>query len=315
VLGAFGAQSAVRGLLTTLIVVVAIELLALGEAGVGALSGALGVGGLAGAIAALALAGRRSLAPAFAVALAGWGLPIAVVGAVPVPTHAIAAMVVVGMSNAVLDVSGFTLLQRGIPEERRTSVFRLLEGVAGLSVAFGSVLAPVLVETFGIPGALGISGAILPIAAVATWPWIVRIDREAVIPERELRVLRSVPLFAPLPLVALERIAGAVAPVRIEAGGVLMREGEPGDRYYVIAAGRVDVTQDGRHLRTCGPGEGVGEIALLRQIPRTATVIAVEPTELLGVDPDVFVSAVTDDPHSAAAAKRVVGERLGAVAS
>jgi CRP-like cAMP-binding protein len=106
-----------------------------------------------------------------------------------------------------------------------------------------------------------------------------------------------------------------VAPVRIEAGGVLMREGEPGDRYYVIASGRVDVTRDGRHLRTCGPGEGVGEIALLRQIPRTATVIAVEPTELLAVDPGVFVSAVTDDPHSAAAAKRVVGERLGAVAN
>jgi hypothetical protein len=295
-----------------LTVVAAIELLRLGEPGVGLLNGALGAGGFVGALAAIALAGRRNLAPSFAVALTGWGLPIAVIGGWPYAGLAVVALLIVGVSNAILDVAGFTLLQRGIPDDRRTSVFRLLEGTVGIAVAVGSIAAPVLVEAFGVTGALGITGAILPIVAVATWPWVSRIDREAVIPERELAILRAVPMFALLPLTALERLAGSLVPLRFAAGDVLMREGEPGDRYYVVAEGRLDVSQGGRLLRHCGPGVGVGEIALLRRIPRTATVVAAEPTEVFALDSADFLAAVSGDARSAAAAERVVGERLGA---
>jgi hypothetical protein len=311
-IAAFTAQALVRGLLTTLTVVAAIELLRLGEPGVGLLNGALGAGGFVGALAAIALAGRRNLAPSFAVALTGWGLPIAVIGGWPYAGLAVVALLIVGVSNAILDVAGFTLLQRGIPDDRRTSVFRLLEGTVGIAVAVGSIAAPVLVEAFGVTGALGITGAILPIVAVATWPWVSRIDREAVIPERELAILRAVPMFALLPLTALERLAGSLVPLRFAAGDVLMREGEPGDRYYVVAEGRLDVSQGGRLLRHCGPGVGVGEIALLRRIPRTATVVAAEPTEVFALDSADFLAAVSGDARSAAAAERVVGERLGA---
>jgi len=311
VIAAFIAQILVRGLLTTLIVVAAIELLDLGEPGVGLLNGALGAGGLVGALAAIGLAGRRRLAPAFAVALTGWGLPIAIVGAWPLAAVAVTALLVVGISNALLDVAGFTLLQRSIPADRRAPTLRLFEAALGLGGALGAIAAPVLVSAFGIEGALGVAGAILPIAAVATWPWVSRIDREAVIPDRELEVLRRVPMFGLLPLTGLERIAGALVPRSLAGGEVLMREGEPGDRYYIVATGALDVSQGGRHLRRCGPGEGVGEIALLRRIPRTATVVAAEPTEVLALESADFLAAVAGDARSAAAAERVVGERLG----
>jgi len=312
VIGAFIAQILVRGLLTTLIVVAAIELLGLGESGVGLLNGALGAGGLAGALVAIGLAGRRRLAPAFALALTAWGLPIAIIGAWPLAAVAVIALLVVGLSNALLDVAGFTLLQRSIPADRRAPTLRLFEAALGVGAALGAIGAPVLVAAFGIEGALGIAGAILPIVAVASWPWVSRIDREAVIPDRELDVLRSVPMFALLPLTGLERLAGALAPRSLAAGEVLMREGEPGDRYYVVASGSLDVSQDGRALRRCGPGEGVGEIALLRRIPRTATVVAAEPTEVFALESADFLAAVSGDARSAAAAERVVGERLSA---
>ena len=310
VIAAFISQILVRGLLTTLIVVAAIELLGLGESGVGLLNGALGAGGLVGALVAIGLAGRRRLAPAFAVSLAAWGLPIAVIGAWPLAAVAVIALLVVGLSNALLDVAGFTLLQRSIPADRRGPTLRLFEAALGVGAALGAIGAPVLVAAFGIEGALGISGAILPIVAVASWPRVSRIDREAVIPDRELDLLRSVPMFALLPLTGLERLAGALAPRQLAAGEVLMREGEPGDRYYVVATGSLDVSQDGRLLRRCGPGEGVGEIALLRRIPRTATVVATEPTEVFALESADFLAAVSGDARSAAAAERVVGERL-----
>lgn len=312
VIAAFIAQILVRGLLTTLIVVAAIELLDLGESGVGLLNGALGAGGLVGALAAIGLAGRRRLAPAFAVALTGWGLPIAIIGAWPLAAVAVTALLVVGVANALLDVAGFTLLQRSIPAERRAPTLRLFEAALGVGAALGAIGAPVLVSVLGIERALGVTGAILPVAAVATWRWVSRIDREAVIPDRELEVLRRVPMFALLPLTGLERLAGALAPRTLAAGDVLMREGEPGDRYYIVASGALDASQGGRHLRRCGPGEGVGEIALLRRIPRTATVVAAEPTEVFALESADFLAAVSGDARSAAAAERVVGERLGA---
>ena len=306
----FAAQLLVRGLLSTLVVVAAIELLGLGEAGVGWLNAAVGAGGLVGALAALGLAGSRRLAPGVALALTGWGLPIALIGVVPIAWFALAALVVVGISNAVLDVAGFTLLQRTLPAHARPGVFAIIEGVAGIAVAGGAVIAPVLVTAFGIRGALGISGAILPIAAVMVWPWVTRLDHAAVVPERELGLLRGVPMFALLPLNAIERLAGSLVPVSYAAGETVMREGEPGDRFFIVASGSVDVSQGGRSLRTSGPGEGVGEIALLRRVPRTATVNAAEDSVLYALESRDFLDAVTGNPHSAAEAHRIVDERL-----
>jgi MFS family permease len=309
IMTALGAQVFVRGLLTILIVVLAIHLVGLGEPGVGTLSAAYGLGTLGGAILAVRLAGGGRLAPALAVSLSMWGLPLAVIAAVPNPVVAIGGLVVSGLANGRLDVAAFTLLQRGVPRSERMAVFCVLESVASLGVAAGGAVAPLLIELFGDRGALAIAGAILPIAAVALWARIHRVDREAVLPERQLRLLRGVPLFAPLPLTALERLAEAVRAVAHPAGTTIVREGEPGRDYFLIASGEVDVSAGGRTIATAGPGDGFGEIALIRDVPRTATVVAITPVELEVVESADFLAAVAG-PTSAAAAAAVVDARL-----
>ena len=305
----FVAQTFVRGILLTLVVVVSIGLLRLGEGGIGLLNGAMGAGGLGGGLLALGLAGRSRLAPAFAVALVFWGLPIAAVGAWSLAVVGVVALFVTGVSNAVLDVAGFTLLQRTVPNESRLAVFGLFEGLIGLGVALGSVAAPILLAVLGTQGALVATGAILPILAVVTWPRIFRTDSEVVVPERQVALLRAIPFFAPLPMTALERLAGAAVPVAFADGETLMAQGEPGDRFIVIESGTVDVSADGQFIRACGPGNGIGEIALLRRVPRTATAIARSPVTAYAIGNEAFLDAVAT-PASSAAAAQLVGQRL-----
>jgi hypothetical protein len=305
----FVAQTFVRGLLITLVVVASIGLLGLGEGGIGLLNGAMGAGGLAGGLLALGLAGRSRLAPAFAVALVFWGLPIAAIGIWPLALVGVVALFVTGVSNAVLDVAGFTLLQRSVPNESRLAVFGLFEGLIALGVALGSLTAPILLGALGPRGALVATGAILPALALVTWPRIARTDSEVVVPERQLALLRAIPFFAPLPMTALERLAGAAVPVAFASGETLMAQGEPGDRFIVIESGAVDVVGDGRFIRACGPGNGIGEIALLRRVPRTATAIARSPVTAYAFGAEAFLDAVAT-PASSAAAALLVRQRL-----
>jgi MFS family permease len=306
-------QSLVRGMLIALIVVASLELLDLGDAGIGWLNAAIGLGGLIGAVGAASLGGHVRLSRVFALSLALWGLPIAVMGAWPVALVAIGAMIVTGLSNASLDIAGFTILQRSFPPRERLAAFGLLEGVAGLAVALGGIVASLLLDRVGIRGTLALTGALLPIMAVATWPWISRLESESLVPEDRLELLRRVPLFAPLNLSTIERLAASMVPLEVTTGEVLMREGDAGDRYLVIETGSVDVSATGRHLRTCGPSDGIGEIALLRDVPRTATVVATEPTRVLALDALSFRAAIAG-PAAWAAAEATIADRLAASA-
>lgn len=305
----FAMQSMVRGLLVTLIVVGSIELLDMGDTGVGLLTAAIGLGGLAGAAGALGLKGGGNLGRVFVVALAGWGLPLALIGAVPVPAVALAALFATGASNAVLDVSGFTLMQRGVQNEDRVTVFAASESLWGTGVLVGSLLSPALIALLDPRGAFLVAGAILPILALATRRPIERGSRDAGDAEAHLALLRSNPLFAPLPLTALDRLAENLAPVAFAQGDTIMRKGDPGDHYLLIADGEVDVSDDGRALRTCGRGDGVGEIALLRRVPRTATVVARTPVQGFTIGAPAFIAAVSGDA-AAAAAEAVATARL-----
>jgi len=305
----FGGQVIVRGMMTTLIVVASVDLLGLGEAGVGALGAASGFGALVGALLAVRLAGSGRLAPSFAVSLSLWGLPLAIIAAVPQPAVAFVALAVSGIANATLDVAGFTLLQRGVSGSERMAVFGVLESMASLLVAVGGAVAPVLVHAVGDRGALALAGGLLPILAVASWPRLHLVDDEAVLPERQLGLLRSVRLFSRLPLTALERLAESMVPIDVPTGMILVREGEPGEDYYVIESGRFEVRHGPRVVSEVGPGDGVGEIALLRSVPRTATVVALEPGAVHRLDRAAFLMAVAG-PTSAAAAAETVDLRL-----
>jgi hypothetical protein len=228
---------------------------------------------------------------------------------VPVPAVALAALFVTGVSNAVLDVSGFTLMQRGVSNEDRVTVFAASESMWGSGLLVGSLLAPALVAVFGPQGAFIVAGAVLPMLAIATWRPIVRGSPVAGATEAHLALLRRNPLFAPLPLTALDRLAEGLVPVAFARGDVVMREGDAGDRYVLIAEGEVEVSADGRHLRTCGPGDGIGEIALLRRVPRTASVVARTDVSAFEIDGSAFLEAVSG-PTAAAAAEAIASARL-----
>jgi MFS family permease len=309
VVGDFVAQVFVRGIVIALTVAVSIELLDLGEGGVGLLNAAVGLGGLVGALGALGLAGGARLGTVFVIALAGWGLPLVLIGAWPVALIALVALFVTGVSNAVLDVSGFTLVQRGVANEDRVTVFAVMEGLFGVGLLLGSLAAPALDALVGTQGALVVAGAILPLCALATARVIRRsADRDAAA-EEHLEVLRRNPLFAPLPLTALDRLAEGMSPCSFAAGEVVMRKGEPGEHYVLIADGEVDVSDDGKALVTLGPGDGLGEIALLRRVPRTATATARTAVTGYAIDAPAFLTAVAG-PAAAAAAEAVVADRL-----
>jgi MFS family permease len=311
VVGLYGAQTLVAGALNVLIIVVALDLLELGNSGPGFLNSAVGVGGLAGAVVALALVGRRRLASDFGLGLVLWGAPVALIGVWPHEAPALALFAVLGIGNTLVDVAALTLLQRAAPDEVLARVFGVIESLLIGAIGLGAILAPLLVSAFGIRGALIASGAVLPLLAVLAWRRLAIVDAEAAVAGRELALLRGLPMFAPLPSATLEHLAGVLRPVRVGAGTTVVREGEAGDRFYVVAAGRLDVSADDRPLATLGPGECFGEIALLREVPRTATVVAAEEAELFALERDEFVAAVTGHPESKEAADAVIGARLG----
>jgi MFS family permease len=297
----FGLQTVVRGLLATLIVVASIDVLAMGEPGVGVLNSALGVGGFFGLFAALLLG--RSSTRGFSIALAAWGLPIAFIGLVPVPAVAVLALGMVGLSNAVLDIVGFTLLQRGCRNEERGPIFAVLEVAAGIGMTVGSLAAPVLLVALGARGALIATGMLLPISALV-FAWLFdRIGHAEIVPAASIESLKRVPAFRPLPLTSLERLAEGLTPFRFATDDVLMRKGEPGDRFLLIESGHVEVSDQGRHLQFLGPGSGIGEIALLQGGVRTATVTAMTDVEGFSIDALTFQAAVAGPAASAAAAE------------
>jgi MFS family permease len=311
IVSGFAFQTVVRGLLTTLLVVASFELLGLGDGGVGLLNASIGIGAVIGALATFGTFERRSSLPAaFVLALAAWGLPIAFIGLAPVLPIAILALGLLGLSNTTVDVAGFTLLQRTVPSAARLPVLGLLEGLVGLCITVGSLLSPLVIEVVGIRAGLLATGAIMPIVAVVIWPALSRERDIAVIPERQLNLLRRVPLFHALSLATLEELARSATSVAFDDDDILMKEGDVGDRYVVLLEGQVEVTQGGRRLRMCGPGDGLGEIALLRTARRTATVRAVGPVRACALNADEFIGAVSGHRVASARAAAIIDDRL-----
>jgi hypothetical protein len=225
---------------------------------------------------------------------------------------ALLAMAVLGAGNAVLDVAAFTLLQRSVPNEVRGRVFGVLEALVMLTVGVGAAVGPLLVQALGVQGAWIATGAVLPVLGMVAWRWIAAADRRAVIPERELGLLRGVRMLEVLPLTVLEQLASDLRPMRYAAGDVVIEQGAVGDRFYVIASGEVEVEADDRVVRRMGPGESFGEVALLRDVPRTADVVALSELELYAVGREAFLCAVTGDRLSMQEAEQVVSERMPA---
>jgi len=306
----FGAQTIVRGLLGVLLVVASFDLLGMGQSGVGYLSAAIGAGGLIGVFVTLALVGRPHLAAPFGLSLLAWGIPIAFIPVLPFPVVALLLMTVVGIGNSVGDVAGMTTLQRVVPDAVLARVLGVLDGLVLAGIGIGGILAPVLVNWLGNRLAFIVTGAMLPVMVAIAWPSLRRLDQETIVPERELNLLRTIPIFAPLDIPTVDHLAQQVGARMVQPGTAVITQGEIGDRFYIVDVGGVEVTADGRHVADLGPGDFFGEIALLRDIPRTATVTATEETRLLTLEREQFLQAITGFAWSHLEVDRVAVERL-----
>jgi MFS family permease len=306
-------QTISYGALSVLTVVMVENLLHAGHGWVGYLNAALGLGGLIGAVAVAPVVVRR-LSDAAITGLTFWGLPLIAIGLWPQPGLAIAAITVIGIANTLVDVSLNTLLQRAAPEDVLARVFAMLGMVTMATIALAGLLTPAIVAAVGARGALVATGVLLPALVLPTAGRLRALDRSTREPTAELALLRSLSLLAPLPPLVLERLARRAVPVHVAAGATIVVQGEPGDRFFAIASGDLEVTVDGRFVRRIGAGDSFGEIALLHQVPRTATVRALSDSELLALDSEDFIPAMTQTLESgAAAADGVLGGSLALV--
>jgi MFS family permease len=304
------AQTFSRGALTVFTVVVALDLLRTGEPGVGTLTAAVGAGAVLGSVGASLLVGSRRLAQWFGIGVALWGLPIALIPLFPRQGAALTLLACVGVGNALVDVGLFTLMARLAPDEVLARVFGLLESMVALGVGLGALVASLLVDRTSVSVALVIVGALCPILVAVAWRRLRHLDRDIGVLDEEIGLLHGVPMLKPLPLPAIEQLARGLEPIHLPAGQAVFRQGDPAGRFYVIEKGTADVVGDGRLVTTLGPGDGFGEIALLRRVPRTATVRAATNLQLQALRGDRFLPVVTGFPPSAREAGAEVEEML-----
>ena len=303
------AEAVVVGALDLLFVILAISVLDRSQAWAGYLNSAYGVGAVLAAVLSATLVGRRLGLPILSAALLLSGT-LAVLACGPGLAATVALLIVVGASRALLDVASRTLMQRSVPAQLLGRIFGILEGLTMAGVAAGALLVPALVHLGGSRLALLGVAAVLPLAAAVGGRALFGLDAGTPVPVVEIALLRSLPLFAELPTPGLEGLARSLTPVTVPAGRVLIRQGDPGDAYYAIAAGDFDASQDGQFLRRCGRGEGVGEIALLRSIPRTATVVAHTAATAYKLDREPFLTTVLGHAPTQRQADRIADTRL-----
>jgi predicted MFS family arabinose efflux permease len=310
VMGLAVAQSFTRGALTVLTVVVAIELLGTGEPGVGILTAAIGAGAVLGSLAASLLVSSRRLGAWFAVGVALWGIPVALIGIFPQQVAAFALLACVGVGNSLIDLGGFTLLARLAPDEVLGRVFGVLESLVALSVGVGAIVASLVVDGAGVRTALVTVGLLCPVLAAASWRRLRGMDRSIGVRDHDIDLLHTVAMLNVLPLPAIEQLVRGLESVDVPAGQVVFHQGDVGEHYFVIEAGEAEVIGDGQVVATLGPGLGFGEIALLRRTRRTATVRATSTLRLKALRSDRFLPVVLGYTPSAREAGAVVDSML-----
>ncbi len=303
------AQTVVAGASIVFTIAVAVEATSFGADGVGYLNSMLGVGAIIGGFIAIARASSQRLATDFGIGVLLWAMPLLLIAVWPQAWAAFVAMFVIGVANPVVDVNASTILQRLVADEVLGRVFGALEAVLIGSMALGSILMPLLIATMGLNWSLAALAVVIVALVLPSMVRLRRLDVSLRAPEG-LELLRQLSLFAPLELKSLELVARRLVRVEVNAGEVVIREGDEGDRFYVIESGRAAASYQGELLRSMGPGEPFGEIALLRDVPRTATVTAEEPMVLLALDRQHFLDAVTGNSEVNNRADDLISQRI-----
>ncbi len=300
-------QTFVGGAARVLLVVLAVDVMKTGPSGVGLLDAIIGVGAIAGGLVALARVERQRLGRDLALGVATWAAPLGLVVVWPHPVTVVAMLLLLGVASPLVDVNIDTIVQRMTPDALMARVFGALDTCYISTKALGAVATPLLLHLLGLRVTLVVVGAPVLLLALASWPRMGRLDGRLV-PPAGLPLLRGVPWFAILAPAVLESLARGLREQQVPTGTTVITEGETGEDFYVIESGSVEVTQEGRHLRDQGPGEYFGEIALLNDIPRTATVTATTDLVLRVLDREVFLGALSGD--GAGMASDVAASRL-----
>jgi hypothetical protein len=298
------------GCLDILYAVLAIDVLDLGESWVGYLGAAAGIGATIGSAAAVSMVGRERLGVALGLSCALYGLPIAAIAFLAGAGAVSVLLLIAGIGSGLTYVAANTLIQRLAGDDVMSRVFGILESLMMAATAVGTLTVPILLALIGDRLTIAVVGVSLPVAFVVLGRAIRAGDRLDPERARELRLLRGVGMLGPLSAPVLERLAASLVRVPVAAGTVVIRAGEAGDRFYVVAEGELTVDREGAPIRRLGPGEGFGEIALVRDVPRTATVTAATDATLLVLDREPFLAALTGQPRSRSIASDLAAQRL-----
>jgi Cyclic nucleotide-binding domain len=225
---------------------------------------------------------------------------------------AVAAFVVIGAANALVDVSGYTLLQRLVPDQVLARLLAFAEAAFSLATALGSLLIPPVISGLGNDGALIATGCLLPVLTGLGYAALRRIDVEIGARTERIALLRRVSMLRLLPMPAVEWLAANFGQASVPAGATVFRKGDPGEAFYVIEDGRVELVDDGRVIRQLTLGDAFGEIALLRSVPRTVSVRALVDSRFAVISGPQFVTAVTGFAATSSTADAVVRGHLAA---
>jgi MFS family permease len=303
------AQGAIWGALLVFMVVLSVEELHAGPQGVGYLNTISGAMTVVGGGVVLARMKHGRLGGDMAVGVLGWSLPLLLLAAWPSAVTTVVALAVIGLMDPWVNLGFETIPQRIAPDRLISRVYAAVETSLNASMSLGALAAPLLLHMIGLRPALAVFGVVVTVYAASTVPHLRDLDRRLAAPET-LPLLRSLALFAPLAPPLQETLARRLVTVDVSAGQVVVAEGDEADRFYMIESGRVEVTQDGRPLRVESAGDFFGEIGLLRDVRRTATVTAVTDTRLLALGRSDFLDAVTGEGEALAATEEIVTRRL-----
>jgi hypothetical protein len=298
------------GSLDLLCVILALTILHLGAGGAGYLNAALGAGALLAGFVTAFLVGRSHLSRTLILSLTVSVGALALIAVIPRAAAAFILIATVGLAGTVFDITGRTLLQRAAPPDAIAGAFSIFEATTDFGLAAGAVLVRVGIAVGGVRAAL-VAPAVLAVLLVSgLWRQLLKIDAGATIPHVEIQLLRSLPIFAALSPPSLEGVARELESQQVPAGTVVITEGERGDHYYAVADGRLAVTRSGIDVGTVGRGDGFGEIALVRDVPRQATVTAVTDCLLFSLDKAQFVTTLSGHASAASAVSDVVNRHL-----
>ena len=246
-------------------------------------------------------------------------VPIMILAFVHVPWAVYPLVAIEGATVIVADVVFMTMMQRTVPSEVLGRVFGIMDSLMVAGILVGTVLAPVLVQTIGLRGAMVAAGGSIVAVTLLALPRARAVDEQASRRVEELAglvdLLERAGMFDDASRPALEGLAAAAVRVEIPTGTVVINEGDAAEDLFVVGSGTLEVTAHGerseeQHLGTLGPADHFGEIGVLERLPRTATVRATTDCVVYRISATDFLQAVSETPRMSGRLSSTMATRL-----